>query len=378
MSLPLNPPPSATRGQLLSNPVSDLPQAQVDAIIRTKRKAREPKACYPCHTRKVKCDRNLPCDGCVKRDHADLCSYERPSKKRQVIPQTFVKQEGGDGGSAAIGAGITQATSVIDPNRVSMSRDEWENVCSKLKEMAQTISSLRMGLERADIGPIASPELRNDHNVGGQEAQSPESEGVHASNELGNSTIHLGSRSVLAYILGGSGTSQEATQALSEGGILPKLGLDNELVTYPFIDLWSSNSATFDINAVCSALPDDEQCHRLFEFYRDIGATLYPVIPDMCRFEENLETFLRNRASGAPAEGSEAMDRPFGMSTAFIGLLFAVLAAGCHSSDMPCKERELTSQVYEGMTLRMVISLGLQVESHKFSPADRLIRRKVW
>lgn len=34
------------------------------------------------------------------------------------------------------------------------------------------------------------------------------------------------------------------------------------------------------------------------------------------------------------------------MPTAFVGLLFAVLAAGCQSSDMPGKERELTSQVY--------------------------------
>ncbi|EER27623.1 hypothetical protein D8B26_006287 [Coccidioides posadasii str. Silveira] len=423
MSLPsLNHPPTITPGRTLSTPVSDLPQAEVDAIIRTKRKAREPKACYPCHTRKVKCDRNLPCDGCVKRDHADLCSYERPSKKRQVIPPSFIKQEGGDGGTTAVGVVRTQPSAAIDPNRVSLSRDEWENVCSKLKEMEQTISSLRMGMERIDVGPLASPEVRSDNTAGVRDPPSPDREGIHASNELGNGTIHLGSRSVLAYILGGSGTSTEAAQALSEGGILPKLGLDNELVTYPFIDLWSSNSSTFDINAVCSALPDDEQCYRLFRFYRDIGGTIYPVIPDINHFEANLERFLQNRSSGVTADGSEAIDKPFGMSIAFIGLLFAVLAAGCQASDMSGKERELTSQVYVccsyqclrainfvsqpnlqaiqtlliignvlshnmnpgasyvllGMTLRMVISLGLQVESHKFSPAERYIRRKVW
>ncbi|EEP79104.1 predicted protein [Uncinocarpus reesii 1704] len=437
MSLPLNTLSAVTPMRTLSTPVSDLPQAEVDAIIRTKRKAREPKACYPCHTRKVKCDRNLPCDGCVKRDHADLCSYERPSKKRQVLPQSFVKPEGGDGGTAAVGVGIAQPMASIDQNRVSLSKDEWDNVCLKLKEMEQTISSLRMGLERADFAPGASSDIRSDHMSAGQEPPSPDREGIHAANGLGNGTIHLGSRSVLAYILAGSGTSQEAAQAISEGGILPKLGLDNELVTYPFIDLWSSNSSTFDINAVCSALPDDQQCYRIFPFisiangvslfpmirlsscYRDIGATLYPVIPDMSNFEENLQMFLRNRANGVTAE---AIDRPFGMSIAFIGLLFAVLAAGCQSSEMPGKERELTSQVYVccsyqclramnfvsqpnlqaiqtlliignvlsynmnpgasyvllGMTLRMVISLGLQVESHKFSPTEQHIRRKVW
>lgn len=38
------------------------------------------------------------------------------------------------------------------------------------------------------------------------------------------------------------------------------------------------------------------------------------------------------------------------MTIAFLGLLFAVLASGCQSSDLPSKERELTSQVY-GMPL---------------------------
>lgn len=87
---------------------------------------------------------------------------------------------------------------------------------------------------------------------------------------------------------------------------------------------------------------------RLFGCYRDIGATIYPVIPDMNDFQTNLDVFLRSRANGvqAPTDGSEAVDRPFGMKISFIGLLFAVLAAGCTNSDMPGKERELTSQVY--------------------------------
>lgn len=40
------------------------------------------------------------------------------------------------------------------------------------------------------------------------------------------------------------------------------------------------------------------------------------------------------------------MERPYGVSVAFFGLLFAILAAGCQSSDLPGRNRELTSQVY--------------------------------
>ncbi|PGH02862.1 hypothetical protein AJ79_07518 [Helicocarpus griseus UAMH5409] len=444
MSLPYNPRATGSPLTSLSTPVSDLPQAQVDAIIRTKRKAREPKACYPCHTRKVKCDRNLPCDGCVKRDHADLCSYERPSKKRQVAAQAY-----GAATAAAVGAGIGAGTAgtgaggggdvagnvqmsptelqIAQPGaagKISIPKEEWENVCAKLKDMETMITSLRTGLEQAESGHVAPSTIPSATTAGRSADIFPEREGIHASNELGNGTVHLGSRSVLAYLLGRSGASQEESQALLEGGILPKLGLDNETATYPFVDLWSTDISNFDISAVCAVLPDDDQCRMFIRCYRDIGATLYPVIPDIEQFEANVDALLQNRAiwGGLHADSGEETDRPYGSSLAFIGLLFAALAAGCQSSDLPSKDRELTSQVYVccsyqflrmtnflsqptleaiqtlliignvlsynmnpgvsyvllGMTLRMGLALGLHVEANRFSPNERYIRRRVW
>lgn len=32
--------------------------------------------CIPCKRRKIKCDRNLPCDSCVKRGEADSCQWD--------------------------------------------------------------------------------------------------------------------------------------------------------------------------------------------------------------------------------------------------------------------------------------------------------------
>ncbi|GAB1202383.1 hypothetical protein APSETT445_000996 [Aspergillus pseudonomiae] len=270
-------------------PVSDLPQSQVDAIIRTKRKAREPKACYPCHARKVKCDRNLPCDGCVKRDHADLCSYERPSKKRIMggagpsqyrdSPAATPGRSDSIGlpGPAETPVRLKQEPGVARPNlltsagRVSIAREEWENVRSRLKEMEQTITNLRVGLEKAEEGQASSLEtgsVQSGDASNRSKAASPEREGIHAANTLGEGTVHLGSRSVLAYILNNKSGSDQL-QALLEGGILPKLGLDNESATYPFVDLWSSDMSTFDISAVCSALPSDQQCKEWSMAWQD-------------------------------------------------------------------------------------------------------------
>ncbi|KAJ5642083.1 hypothetical protein N7490_006083 [Penicillium lividum] len=421
--------------------VSDLPQSQVDAIIRTKRKAREPKACYPCHARKVKCDRNFPCDGCVKRDHADLCSYERPSKKRSQ----FESPMGGTSASSTVDQstfyGYDDRSSNIKPEiippsqpngitttggRVSIPRDEWDNVRNRLREMESTISSLRMGLERAEEEPAVTLESRSvqSGDAGSRsKGASPEREGIHAANTLGQGTVHLGSRSVLAYILNNKNGSDQL-QTLMEGGILPKLGLDNESATYPFVDLWSSDMSTFDISAVCGALPTDQQCREFFYCYKDISGAIYPVIEDIHDFENNLQLLLQNRAAsgGVYREDADEAQKPFGVSIAYLGLLFSVLASGTQSSDLGSKERELTSQVYVccsyqclrmtnflsqptieaiqtllvignvlsynmnpgisyvllGMTLRMGLALGLHVESSRFLPAERYRRRHVW
>ncbi|CRG87532.1 Oleate activated transcription factor 3 [Talaromyces islandicus] len=428
-------------GPSSSAPISDLPRSQIDAIIRTKRKAREPKACYPCHTRKVKCDRNLPCDGCVKRDHADLCSYERPSKKRHATAsQSYpdnVSEHYPKEGTSSIGTSnhdfpvASTTTEIESPSghlepQISIPREDWDNVCNKLKEMENTISGLRNGLEQIEAGSRSSAisDKRGIDTNPRSNRESPEREGIHTTHMYGEGTVHLGSRSVLAYILNKSGSLQ--AQTLLEGGLLPKLGLDNETATYPFVDLWSSDTSSFDVNAVCSALPNDQQIREFFYFYRDIAGTLYPVLVDVPGFEKNLETFLRNRAAagGVLKTGDSRLlpQRPFGMDLAFIGLLFAVLASGCQSSDLPAKERELTSQVYVccsyqclrmcnfvsqptleamktlliignvlsynmnpgvsyvllGMTIRMGIALGLHAESNRFDFTERYTRRHIW
>ena len=136
-----------------------------------------------------------------------------------------------------------------------------------------TISNLRVGMEKADeIGhiPISAFETAGSGLGGGvggsgiasKNSSSPDREGIHAANTLGEGTVHLGSRSVLAYILNNKSGSDQL-QALLEGGILPKLGLDNESATYPFVDLWSSDMSSFDTRALCSALPGDKQCKEL-------------------------------------------------------------------------------------------------------------------
>jgi hypothetical protein len=72
------------------------------------------------------------------------------------------------------------------------------------------------------------------------------------------------------------------------------------------------------------------------------------VLEDVPGFENTLGLLLESRAAsgGAYREDVDEAQNPFGVSIAYLGLLFAVLASGCQSSDLGSRERELTSQVY--------------------------------
>lgn len=113
---------------------------------------------------------------------------------------------------------------------------------------------------RQELQNVYGPEKGGQRN---EETRSDESEreGIHTeTRQLG--TVHLGSKSVLAYMmgLGRSKSTQDAAKVLLEESILPNMGLDNETATYPFVDLWSTDSSNQDINGLLKLLPDDQHC----------------------------------------------------------------------------------------------------------------------
>lgn len=80
----------------------------------------------------------------------------------------------------------------------------------------------------------------------------------------------------------------------------------------------------------------------------EVGAVLYPVLPDISKLQRDMEQLLQGRhlAGGVYRPTADGLMKPFGMGIPFLSLLFAVLASGCQLSDLPGSERELTSWVY--------------------------------
>lgn len=396
----------------------EMDQEEVDAIIRNKRKVRDPKACYACHRRKVKCDRNLPCDSCVKRDHPELCSYERPTKKRRIALSNAL--------AAADGAGTaveptTERIINSGPN-LTVPKEQWERLHRELAELRAHVREEKDGGDGASVH--MSDEPYQSANASGVLSLSDEGdrEGVHApSSQMG--TMHLGSRSVLAYMIGNrSKSTQDAARQVLKENILPNLGLDNESTTYPFVDLWSTDKSMQDVSGLMKTLPNDDVCREFWLTYKDIPCTIYPVVPDVEAFDQTLSTLLQTRAEFMRTGKAIDPNRPYGLSLPWIALLFAVLASGIQCTGRAAKERELTSQVYIccayqalrmsnflthpsletiqallivgnalsynmnpgvsyvllGMTLRSALSMGLHVRSQNFSEHENYLRSRIW
>ncbi|PYI05088.1 fungal-specific transcription factor [Aspergillus sclerotiicarbonarius CBS 121057] len=406
-----------------------------------RRRPRECKTCLPCRASKVRCDRNVPCGNCVKRNFT--CSYGRPptgprpasfapdqfassastpaTTTPQFLPPPSYHPANRDAPYGADPESASSATQDGLSDIVTLSQEEWDEINSKMQTMEQILASLGSLFHTHGARKAADPRSEPSHT---EEDASPASEGIYGPTTLKTGSVHIGSRSALVDILDKSKVSEDTAQALPKEDLLTELALGNESAAYPFVDLWSSDPYTFNIAGVCNVLPDDEQCRKLLTFYRNIGAVLYPVLPDLGRLEENMNKLLEGRraAGGVYQPDANGLVKPFGMSVSFLSLLFAVLASGSQLSDLSGKERELTSWVYVscsyhclrmlnyvsqpsleviqtlliigsvlsynmnagasytllGMTERMCMVLGLHVETSGFSRGAQAARRRVW
>ncbi|KAJ5374325.1 hypothetical protein N7517_006331 [Penicillium concentricum] len=404
-----------------------------------RRRPRECKTCLPCRASKVRCDRNVPCGNCTKRNFT--CSYGRPSSAK-VPPPTVVTASSTPSqqptfvsptippyansaptldGSYATDHPSTASADPDLPDIIDISQAEWDEINTKMAAMEQIIGSLHSLFQTHSTHKPPEPEPEPEYI---ERKNSTRSEGVYGSNVLKTGAVHLGSRSALVDILDKSKRSEDTAQALPQDDLLAELALGNESAAYPFVDLWSSDPFTFNIAGVCAILPEDARCLEFLSFYQNIGSVLYPVLSDTSQLVRQTKRLLdnRRRAGGVYKADANGLVKPFGMPLAFLSLLFAVLASGCQLSDIPESDRELTSWVYVscayqclrmlnyvsqptveviqilliisnvlsynmnagasytllGMTERMCLVLGLHVDSTGFSTAEQEVRRRVW
>lgn len=243
-------------------------------VYPIRRRPRECKTCHQCRASKVRCDRNVPCSNCVKRGFG--CTYGRPpptlaprpaAPENYAIPTTLgpppqiqvssAYPPGSHDAFYAADSGLDDPTS----DRVSISPYEWEELNTKMSEMAQVIASMKSIVQAHSQPPQPRREYSRPDLSGGQGSRSPSRQSnIYGSTTLKTGSVHIGNRSALHDILDKTKGSAGPAEVLPKDDLLGQLALENDDCGYPFVDLWSSDPLTFNIGGVCGVLPDDVQC----------------------------------------------------------------------------------------------------------------------
>jgi len=224
-------------------------QNAVATILRTKRRRRTQRVCQPCRLRKVKCTYEIPCQSCVERGHAELCTYTpqpppKRARERRASPQMQLMNTG--------------AALWLPP------KQEWDEMRDSLSTVSQLLRDLR------DRASKSNTELSGQRRATSRTSPDASStggaldpsivEGMSARNALTGDTVYLGGNSVPAMVVAlAHDNRDEAVQDFLQKSVLPVFALDNESATYPFVDLWGLPHGSFQrIELLCKLLPSSD------------------------------------------------------------------------------------------------------------------------
>ncbi|PQE21690.1 fungal specific transcription factor domain-containing protein [Rutstroemia sp. NJR-2017a WRK4] len=298
-----------------SEPIeSSITPDEANRIIHSHRKVRYGTACWPCRQRKVKCDNKHPCENCVKRDHALLCSYNPKNRDLgKTIPTAI--------------AGVKRARTPDSNSEHSGRRedDRWPRTTGKLIPQTCTLGCEAVCILEVGLGFPALVLLY----VGSNEDDPNESR-------------YLGQNSIAAFL-------SEETQAGSSPGdgehdvirkdIMPILGLQISSAPYPFMSKEHMDKIRHDI---ASALPSDRDVLKSFQIYKQIVQPFWGLLIDIDDFESKLCIYLEERSSSA----KRTSPKQKGVSSAWLGMLFAVLAVASNYAETTYHKRVAAAQSY--------------------------------
>ncbi|KAK9775040.1 hypothetical protein SCAR479_08314 [Seiridium cardinale] len=277
----------------------------VSSLLRSKRKARAVKTCFPCRHRRVRCDGGSPCSSCLARGHAELCqrqvgaSSPGPAQVPSAVPVESRAELAGRGF-------IDDGKEDEDPNLV----------IQRLENIEEQITSIKADLRRQAQNRSAGASTSS-----GSTQIPAKAAGQHFIERDTGATIFLGSEADPPSALGLISLFDPSTAA---HGIQPR--------TYAFANLWAPE---IGLDEVCKTLPEDRDMIRYWQIYQACVYPYYPALVSLDEFSISLFAFLDCDTDGRART-----------SSTWLGLVFAVLACGAQFSDDAIEERELRSKVF--------------------------------
>ncbi|SPB43906.1 unnamed protein product [Aspergillus niger] len=315
----------------------------VRELLKNKRKSRGIRSCFPCRHRKVRCDGQVPCSSCVKRNHPELCRVPTSSETGNEDHPPSVAADVPQGPSQNYNStNLENDTSSVNPG------DATATLISRLEAIEEQIALLKADLLATAAAtttmPASQPSPLSDSVArlpGMRFRPASKSPGRYVVEDATGATIYLGRHADAPLALG----CRQTTMSAMTGDLSLQDALINQCMprAYPFINLWGADATVSD---VCQTLPEDSDVIRYWQAYQTKAYPFYPALAAIDEFAQALFAFLDQRMLAH--EATTPSEEP---SSSWMALLFAVLACGVQFSDDPIQERDLRSKVLSRLTV---------------------------
>lgn len=254
-----------------------------------RKRRRKVLSCTDCRRRKVQCDRALPaCGRCTKAGKASVCIYEEDP------PPALSGSNGSMSGSVAL---LSNDGTRPVQLPVTISRDAWDDMLSRLLHQERTIERLRDGMptSQPDVAALVATANHSKSIPPGNTQGFKESmqfRGKSFKTQFHGPTDPLSSMShvpeAFAY----------AREVISKSPALVRArrGLGELRQLKKSIDRTDRKDAVKDL---LSYLPDQDRADIMTNWYLDNVDTVYGLI-HVPSFREQYEAFSRNMQAGDP------------------------------------------------------------------------------
>jgi hypothetical protein len=291
-------------------------------VMPADRAHRSGTACWPCRQRKVKCDNKQPCENCVKRDHAQLCSY-KPNRSSSGKQGSVSSDTGGSGRKRA------HSPDSQDREGKNGSQSGWPRTIGEA--------------DFAEVSRLAEGGYPSDLNT----ANVDDSEGPEVSRFVGMNSIPA--------LLREQSPSSNLQEVDVRQDMRSILGLDTS-APFPLMSSRHLERLTQEITAelpsdreVMKSVTTSRECFhtlkfppRLFRTYKETPQQFWGFVMDIDDLESKLMVYLEDRARNAKS----TTKAPKPVSASWLAILFAVLAVGSQYHDSPYHVRTSDSQKY--------------------------------
>lgn len=228
-----------------SSPRSD---REIRQLLR-KRVKRAKASCYPCRTRKVKCDKSSPCENCSKRGYPELCSFDAPGTSKDLSLQVGTTESSGSRSARPLGD--QHHTRLRNGGGIDYSADTVFDTPNGSRSMHRHLA------EDGDSNSLAR--LKDMSNL-----RSPGREVDEFQGEQPQRDRFFGANSMPAFLRDHSPQAdsiQESPAHTVEDAILPILGLKAPKSSYPFLP-HPENSIDVTRSTLFQSIPPDHETIR--------------------------------------------------------------------------------------------------------------------